>query len=217
MANEIENVGMEPMEVVDNTKLYIAMKKKSDGHMIAATEAEYDQLDKRSYNIKGAIIRNEDEDINLLVFPVQENHVFGIGPADIPETDKRRKHYVSPSMNQMDGQWRTQFLLNEAGVEHSDDCALCYCTHYDPLAWLPSGGEMALINKYKEEINRIMTLIGGAAIQDANYWTSTQYSKDYAWFANMADGTYGFWLSKTNSLAVRPVGDASDYEATVME
>lgn len=217
MANEIENVGMEPMEVTDNTKLYIAMKSKADNHQIAATESEYDALNKKDYNIKGIIIRNEEEDINLLIMPVEESHLFGEGPADIPETDKRRKHYVSPSMTQMDGQWRTQFLLNEAGVEHSDDCALCYCTHYDPLCWLPSGGEMALIGKYKDEVNRLMGIIGGKALTEGNYWTSTQYSKDYAWFANMGDNTFGFWLSKTNSLAVRPVADSSDYEATVTE
>ena len=216
MANEILNEGIEPMEG-DNTMLYIAMKKKTDGFLMAATESEYDQLDKRSYNIMGVIIRNEEEDINLLVKPAEEAHFFGDGPADIPETDKRRKHYVSPTMTQMDGKWRTDFLLSEAGVEHSDNCALCYCIHYDPLCWLPSGGEMALINKYKDEVNRLMALIGGTAIQDANYWTSTQYSKEYAWFANMGDGTFGFWLSKTNVLNVRPVADASEYEATVME
>lgn len=214
MANEIINEGIEPIEV-DNTKLYIAMKKKSDGFQMAATEAEYDQLDKRSYNIKGIIIRNEENDVNLLIAPVEESHFFGEGPADIPETDKRRKNYVSPAMTQMDGQWRTEFLLNEAGVEHSDNCALCYCKDYDPLSWLPSGGEMDMVYKYKDDVNRLMTLIGGTSIQSANYWISTQYSKDYAWFANMADGTYGFWLSKTNVLAVRPMADASEYEATV--
>ena len=96
MANEILNEGIEPMEG-DNTMLYIAMKKKTDGFLMAATESEYDQLDKRSYNIMGVIIRNEEEDINLLVKPVEEAHFFGDGPADIPETDKRRKHYVSPT------------------------------------------------------------------------------------------------------------------------
>lgn len=216
MANEIINEGIEPIEV-DNTKLYIAMKKKSDGFLMAATEAEYDQLDKRSYNVKGIIIRNEENDVNLLIAPVEESHFFGEGPADIPETDKRRKNYVSPSMTQLDGQWRTEFLLAEQGVEHSDDCALCYCKEYDPLFWLPSGGEMDQAYKYKDEVNRLMTLIGGTSIQNANYWTSTQYSKDYAWFANMQDGTYGFWLSKTNVLAVRPMADASEYEATVTE
>lgn len=211
---DIINEGMEPMET-DNTKLYIAMKRKSDGFLLAATEAEYDQLTKSEYNIKGGIIRNEEEDVNLLVAPVEASRFFGNGPADIPATDRRRKNFVSPSMTQMDGQWRTEFLLNEAGVEHSDNCALCYCKEYDPLFWLPSGGEMDMIYKYKEQINHIMQIIGGAAIQDASYWTSTQYSKDYAWFADMAEGTFGFWLSKTNVLNVRPVADASGYEATV--
>lgn len=215
MAEEIIN-GVEPIEV-DNTKLYIAMKKKSDGFLMAATEAEYDQLDKRSYNIKGVIIRNEDEDVDILVAPVETGHFFGEGPADIPETDKRRKHYTSPTMTALDGQWRTDFLLNEAGVEHSDDCALCYCKDYDPLFWLPSGGEMSWINKYKDDVNHLLGIIGGTSLSETNYWTSTQYSKDYAWFANMIDGTYGFWLSKTNVLMVRPVADSSEYEATVTE
>lgn len=216
MADEVLNIA-EEYEVVDNTKLYIAMKRKSDGFLIAATEAEYDALDKRSYTTKGIIIRNEEEDVNLLVAPVEESHFFGEGPEDIPETDKRRKNYVSPSMTQMDGEWRTDFLLNEAGEEHSDDCALCYTKAYSPECWLPSGGEMSKAYSYLEELNRLMGVIGGTEIQSGNYWTSTQYSKDYAWFANMEDGTFGFWLSKTNSLNVRPMADGSDYEATVTE
>lgn len=209
------NVGMEPMEVVDNTRLYIAMKKKADGFLMAATEAEYDALDKRDYTIKGIIIRNEEEDVNILVAPVEESHVFGEGPADIPETDKRRKNYVSPAMTQLDGQWRTQFLLNEVGVEHSDNCALCYCKNYDPLCWLPSGGEMNVAYKYLEELNKLLTLIGGTTIQGVSYWTSTQYSKEYPWFADMSNGTFGFWKSKVNSFMVRPIADASGYQATV--
>ena len=211
MAEELNN-GIEPVEQ-DNTKLYIGMRKKADGFLMAATDEEYDRLNKREWDFMGVVIRNEEEEVDILVHPSQMSCFFGDGPADIPASDKRRKHYTNPTMTALDGQWRTQFLLSEQGVEHSDNCALCYCRHEG--MWLGSGGEMSLVSKYREEVDSLMAIAGGTPMSDDKYWLSTQYSKEYSWFVDMTDGTFGFWISKTRNMLVRPVGDASGYQATV--
>ena len=207
----------ENIEVSSTTNVFIGVTKKSDNSKLAVDAEAYASLDKRSYETDGIIIRDEELEADLLVAPTEALKVFGEGPADIPSTDKRRKNYTNPTMSELDGQWRTQFLLSDHAIHYDDNCALCYCRDYGQGWWMPSGGEMDLVYKNLENVNAALEAIGGTEFGSGTYWLSTQYSKDYSWHLDMSNGMYGFWLSKTNSLLVRPMSDASEYQEIVNE
>jgi hypothetical protein len=104
MNEEILNEGIEPIE--NKTKVLIGLSKKSDDSKIAVTAEEYDSIDKGSYVTEGVIIRNDN--VDLLFSPNEVDAIMSEGPADIPETDKRRKGQ-SPQINgtEYDGEERT--------------------------------------------------------------------------------------------------------------
>lgn len=55
--------------------------------------------------------------------------------------------------------------------------------------YLPSFGEMAVAYTYKSAINSALALIGGTALSNQNYWTSTQYTPAWAWYFTWTNGT----------------------------
>lgn len=56
--------------------------------------------------------------------------------------------------------------------------------------WIPSLGELSIINYFKEYIDAGLELSGGKEIKNALYWSSTLYNKDSLW-------AYDFEYSKT--------------------
>lgn len=214
--NEIEetqvpvlNEDEEPV-VEDPTKVLIALRRKSDAsEKLAVTKEQYTGYDKRSYAVDGYIIRNEDNDVDLLVSLLQSECIFGDGPEDIPETDKRRKNApVNPQFYELDGYIRTQWQLNNHHETHESGCAVCEAVKF---GWLPSNGEMTWIRDHKEQLNELAEVIGAEPMADAEYWCSTQYSEEYMWHLNMVTGYFGFWRSKQATMKIRPVGTASAY------
>ena len=198
-------------EMTDNTQLYIALKRKSDNFLIAATDEEYGKLEPNDYAVHGIIIRNQEDDIDILFAGYETNAIAGEGPDDIPETDKRRKNAnPNPVFNEMDGEENTQWQLSNYG--HHDGCAICEAAKF---GWLPSCGELGLIYKYEEKFNELAALAGITPMSDAEYWTSTQYSKDYMW--SVENNSFMFWRSKSLMMKVRPAKSGAGYQATVQE
>lgn len=71
--------------------------------------------------------------------------------------------------------------------------------------WLPSLGELGMIWANFDKINYALSKISGATqLQKTWYWSSTQYSADYAWGLTLsAGGMYNYY--KFNQARVRPV------------
>lgn len=215
MADNINATDMEPMGVVDNTRVLIGMRKKSDNGLFAMTEEEYQKVDKRSYSVDGIIIRNEEEYCDMLVSLSESEQIFGEGPEDIPETDKRRKSALpNPTFDDMNGEEHTQWWIKKDKTLAMEGHAI-----HDAIAfgWLPSCGEIQFIRDNIEGFNSLMSVVGGTAISESEYWTSTGYSADYMWHLNMATKEFGFWRSKKTSMKVRPVKNASEYMESVKE
>ena len=212
MADEIlMNEGMDGMdEVTDLTKVLIALRRKSvQTEKLAVTLAQYQEYDKRKYGVDGIIVRNEDSDVDLLCSPKQYDCIFGEGPADIPETDKRRKNApANPSFYELDGYLCTQWQLNNHHDTHESGCAICDAVKF---GWLPSNGEMTWIRDHREQFDEAAEAIGADLIGDGEYWCSTQYSEDYMWHLNTVTGVFGFWRSKAATMKVMPVASASEY------
>lgn len=219
MAEENIN-GMEPMEPEDNTRLLVGMKKKSGDDLIAVSQEDYEKIDKRKWATLAVIIRNDDTDLNHLIALNEQSLMFGESAEVIPETDKRRKNYTNPTMTDLDGAARTAYLLQEHQGEYGDGCALCFCRDYGigGLQWfVPSGGELSAVRGKREDIDALLTAIGGMPLSDARYWTSTQYNNLHAWDLDMATGEFEFWNAKEQQMLVRPFADGSAFEEKVYE
>lgn len=213
MAEEIIN-GNEPM-VEDATKVLIGLRKKSDDTLLAVTKEQYSGYDKRSYALDGIIIRDEDKDVNLLFSAEESEAVFGEGPEDIPETDKRRKNIpANPQFTELDGYMRTQWQVNNHPDTHESGCAICEAVKF---GWLPSNGEMAWLVEKMEEFNEAAEVCGADKLSSDSYWCSTQYSPDYMWCYDTQAKSFIFWKSKTTEMGIRPVKSAEGYAELLTE
>lgn len=54
--------------------------------------------------------------------------------------------------------------------------------------FIPSCGEMALLYLYKTKVNEALGKLGGVALEDADYWTSTERDARSAWHINLSSG-----------------------------
>jgi len=190
--------------------ILIALHKKTKPSEKIAVEVSKFGKYKRSYAVDGVALYDEQLGIKLLIALNEENKTFGIGPNDIPETAPSRQNYKNPTMKNLDGQWRTNWLL-----EHEtqiNDGAVMYCKTYGDNYWLPSGGEMSYIQSCKNEINEALKKVGGTIIEDEYYWTSSKFNNNYAWSLNIGTGEFAFWKSKKTMMKVRPVTTLEDYK-----
>ena len=54
--------------------------------------------------------------------------------------------------------------------------------------FIPSCGEMALLYLYKTKVNEALGKLGSVALEDAEYWTSTERDGRSAWYINLSSG-----------------------------
>ena len=66
--------------------------------------------------------------------------------------------------------------------------------------WLPSVAEMMMIYANMRKINYALSLINGAdQLVESWYWTSTEYSDEYAWYLSLDDGNLYLWDTKASA------------------
>lgn len=76
----------------------------------------------------------------------------------------------------------------------------------EQFAQMPNLRQLEAICKNKEVLNKAFIAAGGEALDDeAYYWSSTEYSYDYAWVLDMSDGYRSAGGKYYDSLYVRPV------------
>lgn len=85
------------------------------------------------------------------------------------------------ALKDFNGEANTEDLAKE------NSPAALYCTGRG--GYLPSLGEMKLANKHRELIDAALVMIGGTPFKCVCYWTSTQYSSDYAWVLRWSGGS----------------------------
>ena len=56
--------------------------------------------------------------------------------------------------------------------------------------YLPAMGELNIINMFMTAFNEAVTLIEGATLYNAHYWSSTQYNTSKAWRFNPSTGVF---------------------------
>ena len=120
-------------------------------------------------------------------------------------------------MNDWNGKANTAAQITHAECS-SNAYAPGYCANYSRVNangkgltagkwWLPSLGEMMMIYANMTKINYALSLISGATpLQEAAYWTSTEYSATYAWHLSLDyGGAYGRSTKASGTYRVRPV------------
>lgn len=205
MAVEMMNEAFEPVD----TKILIGLRNLSDDSLLAVSKDMFADFDLRNFAVDGIIVRNVNDEVDLLFAPGEIAAAFGDGPGEIPVTDLRRKSApLNPSFSLLDGQRCTQWQLNNHPDSHVEGCAVCEAVKF---GWLPSCGEMSKAIEAKEAFDEVALACGADALNGDAYWCSTQYSPDYMWCYDMVMRSFAFWLCKATVLTIRPVRSASAY------
>lgn len=123
------------------------------------------------------------------------------------------------ALNDFAGRANTTAIINgstSSNVTNTEAYAAGFCNKYSRTNangkgltagrwWLPSIGEMAMIWANFDKINYALSKISGATQLQANwYWSSTQYSANYAWYLYLDVGYMGRTWKFTQG-RVRPV------------
>ena len=125
------------------------------------------------------------------------------------------------AMLDFDGRKHTDAIIKASSADHVTNTASYapgYCRAYSRANskgkgltagywWLPSVGESLMMYSNALKINYALSLIKGAAQLDLGswYWTSTEYSSQYAWFLAFSDGYLSWYDKVQNKGHVRPV------------
>lgn len=76
----------------------------------------------------------------------------------------------------------------------------------EEFAQMPNLRQLDAIYKNKEVLNKAFIAAGGEALDDkAYYWSSTEYSYNYAWILGMSDGSRSANYKYYDYRYVRPV------------
>lgn len=117
--------------------------------------------------------------------------------------------------NDLKGEDNTAQIIahsSSSAVTNTASYAAGFCNLYSHGAlgagswWLPSVGEMLIINANMAKINYCLGLISGATqLSATTYWTSTERNSSSAWFVNL--GIFNLGLNGKNAryYKVRPV------------
>ena len=72
--------------------------------------------------------------------------------------------------------------------------------------YIPTLPMLVLMGAYKYEINEALKYVGGEAIKEDRYWSSTESSATSAWSLTFDDGFAYYWATKAGGqIRVRPV------------
>ena len=195
-----ENINQELQEVqeqeVVETKVFYAISKKEDKLLVESLD------DYKDYSVDGIAVKGGNEE-NIVICGLSEGQYVIGDTEDLPEGDKRRD-IPSPSMTDFDGKLRTEFLKEM----HGNNPAIEYAEGY---GWIPAGGELDLVIKNKEAVEKKINAAGGNVLAGENYWTSNQFNNEHIWSLNIAEGKYEMWHGKKNQFSVRPVKATKGY------
>ena len=151
----------------DDAEGVCVMRSESGGFIIAKTEASESNLAWGGYNktISG-IVTNTSSSTAVL-------DMDGIG--NTQKIIEQCEGYTSSSIT---------------GAPAAEACA-AYTFPSGQTGYLPALGEWGLAYDHKAAIVSAMTLIGGTAIKNNYYWSSTQYDSNISWLLRWNDGYLG--------------------------
>ena len=93
----------------------------------------------------------------------------------------------------------------QGNTKHLQEIGLNAAIVLQPGQYIPSVGEMKLVQLFRKELNEALAYIGADEIADKWYWTSTEYSANNAWFLYLSIGIMDYLTKASYKYRVRPV------------
>ena len=114
----------------------------------------------------------------------------------------------SQAQSDFNGAANTQCLINDSQSHPAAE----YCNTYKPVSsgtgsngwYLPAGGELSVMSFSYGAINLGLQKLSKTQLQNAYYWSSSEYSSNYAWYVRPSAGSMSYG-SKNNDYRVRCV------------
>ena len=96
-------------------------------------------------------------------------------------------------------------VMSVSRTEGSWEQAKTWCAQYGRGWRLPKIEELKMIYSKKEALNSALSANGYEVLGDKNYWSSEEYSSDWAWYIYMYGGNTGYFDKNTYDFFVRAV------------
>lgn len=106
---------------------------------------------------------------------------------------------------EIDGEIPHKFIVYKKDIKEKKDWWDGKKACEDIFCRMPTSRELSIIYENKEEINKLMTDHGGEPMKEDFYWSSSEYSSNYAWSQRFSDGAIHSYYYKANYYYVRPV------------
>ena len=112
------------------------------------------------------------------------------------DTEDDRKAFIEKyydAYNDLDGKAHTESLIRRG-------CKI-------PLAsnqYIPATGEWLIVLMFLKKVQEALDYSCGDMLKDDWYWSSTEYSSNFAWGVNVSGGNIGWSYYKTYTFRVRP-------------
>ena len=120
-----------------------------------------------------------------------------------PEYCKTNSGYNN-ALSDFNGLSNTETLVGLGADYVAANAAYKYSDGSSNLQWyLPAMGELGFLAPRFKEINNIITALGGVAVASTNFWSSSEYSSNYAYTLYTYGGDVNYYFKNDNNY-VRP-------------
>lgn len=122
---------------------------------------------------------------------------------DRDKTSSADRYYIyRECIKDFDGYANTEALLAYGSP------AAEYCKEQGEQWYIPSAGELNMMDEYGDDLDRMLPLIGGIPLPAAFHWSSTRYSETCYLALDWNDG-FRYFDHQNSTNRVRPVSTAS--------
>jgi hypothetical protein len=201
--------------IFDN--IFIAVTRVSDGYPLAVQPSKWATYNNSSYVVDGVLLVCGDK--KLVISKTQTSLPWGNTSDSHAASGNSTTSDRDAAMADFNGKTSTNTACGVS--EYSPATAAPgYCHAFSTVngystgpsytrraagAWyLPSLGELMMIWSQMYKINQVMSLIGGTALDEDWYWSSTETSQNTAWILVFSHGHVNL-SNKKGSYRVRPV------------
>ena len=110
-----------------------------------------------------------------------------------PQLNKDFTTWTAGALSDFNGKANTAVVIAEASIDARDMCTVLNTFNASDSYndwYIPACGQLALIYLNKTEINAALAKIGGTALStEYGYWSSSEYSSDYAWYVDFLNSS----------------------------
>ena len=191
--------------------IFIMYHRKSDNYPLMVKPEYWTSIQNSGEIADGVVVVSGDK--LLVVAPTEASKKWSsaaVSGGGYTTTDRQSAY------QDFAGRANTTSQLTHAECQGTDYAA-GYCNSYSRSngnngglgagKWFcPAEGQMMLVYAYMNEINYALSLITGSTQLARDwYWSSTEYSSEYAWYLYLNDGYMNGNAKATGTLRVRPV------------